>query len=816
MANEQRYITRSEGDDLYTELQRKTLNELQRLSGAVWTDYNPSDPGVTLADAVDYALTETDYKLDFALEEYLAGKDGTWRSERFGLFPPEAVYPSAPVTADDYRRLIPARFPMVEDAKVTANAASRTYDFELRLSPFFTDDRTLPERVGRFLNRHRNLCERIGTVAVQQTEALFFEADFEIETGQQPTDLLVNIYWTAMHYIAGSVEIVRPENDGAFPARADEWYDGPAGEVRVEIPAQRNTERELYRKLRQLPGIVSFKTCYFRDSANRIITDFGTGYSLQLPETFRHIAVRIKGKAVEPDMQEFREKLHAKYFMHKTFLLREQENCFENGNCSDRSREGFGGATYRAAYRNVYAHTPIARDLPSHYATSERDFRRDTPPRTRADIRNFGHYLKIFDWVLMRGLQELDGLKKVLAIEDADNDLLRMPLLSTEEPAARKEKDRCRPIAALRSRYMDFLDGLYGAASDPAGLRAFDGYGLTAEDRLRRRMRFLRELPRLIRDRFVSFDLTGPCGGENVPVVKRYLSLLLDFNVREEIAAGNVLPSHNLLLTGDGEKRHRLHDVMNACMIDDGVFATAAVEAIEPDEPPRTEQERIDRIEELRRHLPIFHSNRISSSLFREGIVLHNYRLVKVDRREWILVFRGREEERRMNLGRSDDQEGLKRWANTLCRYLRELNRACEAVYAVEKNLLLGKEDSDTVMLVFTGWTARTHSPWFRKACAGWARSVIPAHLNVEIHWLGATQMQWFEECHRKWRECLRQEAPAELRAVYEHRMMRILAIASCRAAHRPDQGLPHPPAKTQQRQRAMGAKANDYQLDEV
>ncbi len=796
MADEQLYITRSERDDLYTELQRKTLNELQRLSGAVWTDYNPSDPGVTIADAADYALTETDYKLDFALEDYLAAEDGTWMGEMFGLFPPEEVYPSAPVTADDYRRLILARFPMVEDAKVTANAASRTYDFELRLSPFFTDDRSLPERVGRFLNRHRNLCERIGTVAVRQTEALFFEADFEIETGQEPTDLLVKIYWTAMHYLAGSVEIVRPENDGAFPAGADEWYDGPVDDVRVEIPAQRNTESELYRKLRQLPGIVSFKTCYFKDNANRIITDFSAGYSLQLPENFRHIAVRIKGKAAEPDMQEFREKLRARYFMHSTFrlrsLLHEQESTFEKGNCSDRNREPIGGTTYRATYRNVYAHTPIAHDLPSHYATSERDFQRDTPARTRADIRNFGHYLKLFDMVLMRGLQELDGLKKVLDIEHTDEELLRMPLLPTEEPAARKEKDRYRPIAALRNRYMAFLDGLYGAESNPAGLRAFDCYGQTAEDRLRRRMRFLSEWPRLIRDRFVSFDLTGPYGGENVPVVKRYLSLLLDFNVREEIAAGNILPSHNLILMGDGAKGKRLRDAMNACMVDDDLFATAAVEAIEQDEPPRTEQERLDRNEDLRRHLPIFHSNWLSGSLFREGIVLRNYRLVKVDRREWILVFRGKEEERRMNLGRSDDRERLKRWANTLCRYLRELNRACETMYAVEKNLLLGQEHSDTVMLVCTGWTARTHSPLFREGCTGLARSVVPAHLNLEIYWLDATQMQYFEEYHRKWRECLQKEARAELRAVYEHRMMRILGIASYRAAHRPKDAIRH------------------------
>lgn len=88
MDKRQLYITRPpEGEELYTELQRQTLTELQRLSGEVWTDYNSGDPGVTIADAANYALTEIDYKLNFAPEDYLAGRDGTWIGERYGLFP---------------------------------------------------------------------------------------------------------------------------------------------------------------------------------------------------------------------------------------------------------------------------------------------------------------------------------------------------------------------------------------------------------------------------------------------------------------------------------------------------------------------------------------------------------------------------------------------------------------------------------------------------------------------------------------------------------------------------------------------------------
>ena len=68
----------TEGNALYTELQRQTLAEAQRLSGKVWTDYNAHDPGVTLADTANYALTELDYKLGFPLPDYLSDRESAF------------------------------------------------------------------------------------------------------------------------------------------------------------------------------------------------------------------------------------------------------------------------------------------------------------------------------------------------------------------------------------------------------------------------------------------------------------------------------------------------------------------------------------------------------------------------------------------------------------------------------------------------------------------------------------------------------------------------------------------------------------------
>lgn len=772
MADRPLYITRPDGDDLYTVLQRRTLAELQRLSGGVWTDYNPHDPGVTVADAVNYALTETDYKLGFSMEDYLTDADGTWPVDRYGLFPASEVYPSAPVTPDDYRRLVLARFPMVENVDVTAVSGNCSYNFILRLSPFFSDEAGVTGRVRSFLNRHRNLCETIGEVAVGHPHKLTLEAELEIVPGANATEILVQIYWTAMQYLSGSVQLESCESGNAD---LSSWYDGPVKDVRAVLPHQKNTERELFWKLNGTEGIRGFKTCWFRDAQGDAVTDFNDGYVLEIPDSLSGIVVTVRGERVQADVDEFKEKLKARYFMRSTLRMRhflqERGQGMQDAHGDTPAKE----MRRKARRRDVYGHYPVAGELPECYRTSGKDFVSGTPVARIAEAENFGSYLRLFDLLMERGMGDLAGLKKLLSISEEDSPS-RIPALPEGILDMRKRRDRERNVSVLKGKYLDFLDSLYGTDSNPLWLREFEYYDRTDDDRLRRRMAFLRELPGLVRCRLRGVDITGTYGGENVYAVKRHLSLLLGFNYDEEVSVGNILPGHNLILMGEGDKGHRMRELMNSAMIDDSLFDDEMVEAIEPDEPPVNEEERLRRDEDLRRNLPIFNSNWISGSLFREGIRLDNYKLVP-DGNEWILAFRGREERLRMNLGRSDDKERLRGWANALCRYLRGLNRQCEAVYVVEKSLFEPAERL-TVLLVFSGWTARTHSPRFRDACTQLARSVIPAHLAMETCWLDASGMQRFEECYRKWRECMAGRLPEEMRAGLQKDMTDVIDAA--------------------------------------
>ena len=150
------YIEQQAAEDaLYTRLQQQTLAEVQRMSGKVWTDYNAHDPGVTLADIANYALAELDYKLGFGVADSLTEAGKPFDAARFGLFLPVDVYTTSPVTEDDYRRMLLASVPGLENADVHCDSETGAYTVRILLSPF--EEGTIGRIAGELREIYRKL-----------------------------------------------------------------------------------------------------------------------------------------------------------------------------------------------------------------------------------------------------------------------------------------------------------------------------------------------------------------------------------------------------------------------------------------------------------------------------------------------------------------------------------------------------------------------------------------------------------------------------------------------------------------------------------
>lgn len=84
-------------------LRARALVQLQRMTGHRWTDHNTHDPGITLLEALCYALTDLGYRAARPVEDWLA------EAEALSDLPgPEVALSTPPVSAADWQALLAA------------------------------------------------------------------------------------------------------------------------------------------------------------------------------------------------------------------------------------------------------------------------------------------------------------------------------------------------------------------------------------------------------------------------------------------------------------------------------------------------------------------------------------------------------------------------------------------------------------------------------------------------------------------------------------------------------------------------------------
>lgn len=708
--NKEPYIEQQAPEDaLYTKLGRQTLDEVQRLSGTVWTDYNAHDPGVTLAETANYALTELDYKLGFPPADYLAEQGVTPDLARFGLFPPVDVYTTSPVTEDDWRRTLLAEVPGLAGVSVHCDPESGGYTVRAVPAPFTDDSGGAAELTAAAFSRRRNLCEWLEKVEMARPDLMDFEAEFDIDAGEDASTVLARVYHKILHGLSDRAVFHTPGTESGGGLSPEEFLEGSENGLSVTVTGREDTEYRLYEELRGVEGVRSFRTCFLKKDGV-VQTRFPENAGLRIPSgqsglSGIHIYLGRTEQTVDP--ARFTERL--------------KSLCLTPGNAAGR---GGGDATGGwsvpdASWRDISGHYPLAGDFPACY-------------RLRPDVEtpsSFEAYTRLYDRIITDGLAEAAELPRLLSLADEDFTYDRRTL-------------------RLKSRYLDFLDSLYGVESHPAWLSEDNGYGETAAGTLRRRMRFLRAAARLTRDRARARDISVPDG--NAPAVKEYFCLLLGLDPDDGHTVSNVLPSHNLRLSERGTEDAGIGGIagrIDSLLIDERMLRPENVHAVEFQMLAKDEEGRRREYAFMRAALPFFNDNLITGDLFRGGTRLDNYKIVETGGNTYMLMYRHREHGGWTNLGHDTDPERLARLANILRRFLRELNRRSETLYVVEP-VLADRSRAFEVLLVLPSWTYRFHSPRFREKCRELLRGLLPAHLSGRLCWLGEKEMRQFELCY--------------------------------------------------------------------
>ncbi len=89
----------------YDLLRAKGFSAIQELGNAQWTDYNAHDPGITLLEALTYALTELGYRTGIDIADILTEPSG-YISFRQALFTARRILTNNPLTINDFRKAL--------------------------------------------------------------------------------------------------------------------------------------------------------------------------------------------------------------------------------------------------------------------------------------------------------------------------------------------------------------------------------------------------------------------------------------------------------------------------------------------------------------------------------------------------------------------------------------------------------------------------------------------------------------------------------------------------------------------------------------
>lgn len=89
----------------YELLRREGLRHIEEMAHDLWTDYNTHDPGITILEALCYAITELGYRTGFDVKDLVVNHAGEIDDEQT-LYTAKNILTINPVTINDYRKLL--------------------------------------------------------------------------------------------------------------------------------------------------------------------------------------------------------------------------------------------------------------------------------------------------------------------------------------------------------------------------------------------------------------------------------------------------------------------------------------------------------------------------------------------------------------------------------------------------------------------------------------------------------------------------------------------------------------------------------------
>lgn len=537
-------------------LRKAGVRLVQEMSGDVWTDYNLHDPGVTILEALCYALTDLAYRSGFGAADYLAAPNGEIDFEKQALYRPDEIFSSRAVTDNDYRKLILGAVPNIDNVWVQRHeeGLQGLYRIYVQLNDRVKNQGEAAVRkvytgiVEKVYSANRNLCEDLAELEIVERIPYFLRGEIEVEGKREPASVLAEIYYECAQYLNPKVPIHSYAEMHKSGRSLDELFSGVLTKQGYIADEDLHPWRgdfsipDLIGKIGRIDGVLDVKYLAFVDAQGkesdcirldgerscRAVASLGVP-----PPEGAAIRLQKAGKAYQVSLSDVEAEFRR--LDYNSEMLR-------------RRRQGFdwvGTLMPSGAYRNFHEYYSIQNHFPCIYGLNVHGVPDSAPRERKAQAMQLKAYLLFFEQVMANFLENVQEIPRLFSLDGQlrqsyFHQVLRNDAVPSVEGVysngvERMDSELAKLVAGVdnyddrRNRVLDYLLGLYGEKLGLNSLRQFleDG-ALVATERIESKIAFLGKIVDISKNRSAGLDYRkGTEGDPNGSGLKTKLQILL-------------------------------------------------------------------------------------------------------------------------------------------------------------------------------------------------------------------------------------------------------------------------------------------------
>ncbi|GAA4055267.1 hypothetical protein GCM10022409_48020 [Hymenobacter glaciei] len=407
----------------YFRLRAEGVSLLQALSGNVWTDYNEHDPGVTILEALCYAITDLSNRARQPIPDLLARPPGTAPRAVAPLVPAPEAFANHPVTANDYRKIVLGDAQLRQAVRNVWIKPRRKNpgEYTVRVGLYYEANTPSPAvnrpalagQVLSLLNQHRSLGEQFGKVVFLEPYLVGIGGRLEMQGTQLPEDVLTEALWRVYTILQPTVARHDQASWPNLPGHPEEILAGPllehelllerdfAAQPRQMGAAQLHAELSTLPSLRGVDGLSLYEPGQDRPS---VLIQVGKDQELLLDveASLQRLCVSFKGVLVNVNPARVRHKFEQRRAEQQRALRRPLPTAAP-------------APAEPRPFLNLGHYDSIQHSFPAVYRLGPDGLPAAAPPNQRAQTWQLKGYLLFFEQLMANFCAQLSNAEALLS-----------------------------------------------------------------------------------------------------------------------------------------------------------------------------------------------------------------------------------------------------------------------------------------------------------------------------------------------------------------------------------------------------------------